>query len=100
MIPTPKAKFVAQKELVNRHFEMVASESFQAASTATLLQFLAEAPSNVDPTAAAQNYNRLIGARDFLNKLIQIGDVAVIPKSVETPKLNAPTQSQAYAGNR
>jgi hypothetical protein len=94
---TPKAKFLAYKDLVNRHLDTVQSESFKAASTAALLQFLDDAPANVDPIAAAANYNRLIGARDFLDKLIKIGDVAEIPKSVEQPKLTHNSQSQAYA---
>jgi len=94
---TPKAKFLTLKDLVNRHLDTVMSESFQRASDTALLQFLLESPTTTDPVVAAANYHRIIGARDFLEKLHKIAEVSEPLKPIETSRLNHQTQTQSYA---
>lgn len=88
MTPSPKSKFLAEKELVNHHLDTIGSSSFQRACELAMLKFIEDAPKDGDTVSAVSNYNRIIGAREFLKTLTGLGDVPEPVKPAEIPHLN------------
>ena len=86
MVLTPKQRFRENKPLVSRHQEVVVSESFRAAVEAAIVDQVMSMPLTYDPNEAAAAYNRIVGAREFLNHLLNIAEQAKpLPP---TPSLN------------
>lgn len=75
--------------LVKRHLEVVDSLEFLTAAQAALLQCVMEMTDVTDPVMAAAGYHRIIGARQYLNQLLTIGNkTKPVEKPIPTGQLN------------
>lgn len=93
--PAPKTSFLENSIAVAAHAELLKSPAFQNAIQVALLQYsraLHEAaPSNLDGpnymSAAASCFNRIMGAQEFVNILINLGSKAEPAKRTDSMNL-------------
>lgn len=71
---SPRIRFIEAKDLSRRHLDVVASESFLRAAEAALLDLVMSMPDSTEPTVAIASFNRIIGAREYLKRLMNIGE--------------------------
>ena len=64
---TPKQRFLTSQVDAGAHTRTVNDSSFVKAKDLCLLQLLSQMPETTDLTVAAANYQRLIGARLFVD---------------------------------
>lgn len=94
MIPlSPRARFLANKELAKAHSALMASVQFERAADAAMLQTQLDLPISVNSEGAAANHYRMQGAKYFLLNLLTLGDP--IPE-LPTP----PDQSLNYEATK
>lgn len=78
---TPKRRFIAAyPEFAKVIAEVTASNDFQTAAEAALLQLISELPATTDPVIAAACYHRVMGARQMLDQLLTVANPAALPK--------------------
>ena len=89
---SPKARFLEKyRDLADRHRDGTASDSMLRAAEATLAQMVCDLPDSTDAATAIAGYNRIVGARQFLNAFLCLCDpVQERPKPVNRnlPSLN------------
>lgn len=81
-----KANFIAKKDLVRKHRELMASPDFQSAAEAALQHFC-----DIETrqgNKAKRRYHRIAGARDFLGTLLNLGEQITAPARPERQELN------------
>lgn len=85
MTLTPKKEFQSNKLLSDRVGELMMSLDFRQAIHAALLEQVLAAPSTTDPGIAAAHYQQIIGARAFLQQLLNIAEVTkAVPQPLPT----------------
>jgi len=81
----PKKSFHENGVAVKQHLETVDSASFIEAAKVTILQIVMELPETPDPTTALAAYHRLIGARVYMNGLLNLAEKVEPPKREPDP---------------
>jgi len=79
---TPKQHYQANKQAAERHRDLVVSTPFRDALHAALLEHVLSLPTANDIQSAAAAHYQIVGARDFINHLL---NVAEQPKTPPTP---------------
>lgn len=79
---TPKKDFLEKKQFSNAHRELVLSTPFREALHAALIDQILTMPMTYDPVEAAADYHRIMGARHFIEHLLNIAEM---PKTPPTP---------------
>lgn len=79
---TPKKDFQGKKQFTEAHRELVVSTQFREALHAALLDQILTMTMTYDPVEAAADYNRIMGARHFIEHLLNIAEM---PKTPPTP---------------
>lgn len=79
---TPKKDFQGKKQFADAHRELVVSTPFREALHAALIDQVMDLRDTHDPVVAAAEYQRIVGARDFIAHLLNIAEM---PKSPPTP---------------
>jgi hypothetical protein len=79
---TPKKDFLEKKEFANAHRDLVVSTSFREALNAALLEYVMTLVVEDDTLEAAAAAHQIVGARDFINHLLNIAEQ---PKTPPTP---------------
>ncbi len=87
MLRSPRERFTSST-YKDAWSKVIASESFEEATCASLLELQAEQPPDPSPNQAADSMNRLIGARRFLEILCTIHHVPTKPTKHRTESLN------------
>lgn len=82
MILTPKQSFLEKKALAEAHRDLVLSTQFRESLHAALLDHVLSLPATTDPVAAAAAYYNIMGAREYINRLLNIAEQ---PKSAPPP---------------
>lgn len=85
MVLTPRLRFQENKVYCTAHRDLVVSDQFRSALEASLIEHVMALPETTEPDAAAAAHYRLMGARQFLNHLLNIAEQ---PK---TPPIPLPT---------
>jgi hypothetical protein len=78
---TPKKAFLENKAFAAAHRDLVVSDQFRVALEASLIEQVMALPNTYDPGEAAAAYYRIVGARDFVQHLLNIAEQ---PKSAPT----------------
>lgn len=81
MTLTPKKHFQEKKLFADAHRDLVVSTPFREALHAALLDQVMNLPTATDPEVSIASYQRIIGARDFINHLLNLAEM---PKSLPT----------------
>jgi len=76
----PKARFLEQNALAHVHEDVVTSESFLTACESAMLQMIVDLPETTDTGTAAAAYQRISGAKQFLNQLLTLADIPKPPE--------------------
>jgi len=85
----PRLRFQSKDAFSKQHLDVTATESFMAASEFALLQLVAELPDTADPVAASAGYQRVIGARRYMELISTLADIQKPPVSKsDTSNLN------------
>jgi hypothetical protein len=79
-----KQRFLAEEKLAAQHRDIVVTEAFQRATETALLQLLSELPDTVDQVTAVAQYHRIMGARMYITRLLNIAE--------KTPPETKPTR--------
>jgi len=75
MIQSPRHQFLKDERVATEHASMMAGCGFRYATDVALLQVIHDLTNTVDPVEAAAAYHRVMGAREYLKKLLTLGDV-------------------------
>lgn len=78
---SPKKDFISKKAFADAHRELVVSTQFREALHAALIDQIMAMPSVVDPAAAAAAYHCIIGARGFIEHLLNVAEMPKTPAS-------------------
>jgi hypothetical protein len=73
---TPKKDFQGKKQFADAHRELVVSTPFREALNAALIDYVLSMPANSDPAAS---YHQIVGAREFVNRLLNIAEMSKSP---------------------
>lgn len=76
---TPKARFCEDKKRAASHRDLVVSNNFLSASEAALLEMIEDMAKSTEPAVAIAGYNRIVGAKQYMEKLANLAEV---PKPV------------------
>lgn len=76
---TPKKDFQQKKQFADAHRDLVVSTPFREALHAALIDHVLSIPSTADPAAS---YHQIVGARNFVQHLLNIAEQ---PKSSPAP---------------
>lgn len=76
---TPKKHFQEKKQFADAHRDLVVSTPFREALHAALIDQVIGLENTVDPVKSAAGYQRILGARDFIEYLLS---VAEMPKPI------------------
>jgi hypothetical protein len=76
MVLNPRAQFQEQVEYAKFHRELVVTDRFRDALHASLLEQVLGLPQTYDQVEAAAAYNRIMGARDYIQHLLNIAEQA------------------------
>ena len=68
---TPKKDFLEQKQLATVHRDLVVSTPFRTAINAALIEYVISLPDTGDSAAC---FNKIVGARDFVQHLLNIAE--------------------------
>ena len=79
---TPKKDFQVKKQFADAHRELVVSTQFREALNAALIDQVMDLRDTHDPVVAAAEYQRIMGAREFIQSLLNIAEM---PKSPPAP---------------
>jgi hypothetical protein len=82
---TPRAQFQENVEFRRFHQELVLTDRFREAIQTSLLEQVMALPHTYDAGEAAAAYHRIMGARDFIQHLLNIAE------QVKTPPTPLPT---------
>lgn len=85
---TPKKHFQDKKQFADSHRELVVSDRFREAVHAALLDQVMSLPMTYDPVEAQAAYNRIMGARDFVEHLLNLAEVTKTPPDPLPTNLN------------
>ena len=83
---TPKKDFIAKKQFADAHRELVVSTQFRESLNAALIDQVMDLRDTHDPVVAAAEYQRMMGARDFITHLLNIAEMSKTPPT--TPPAN------------
>ncbi len=82
MTYSAKARLLADKATANKHMDAVSSEAFLRGAEAALLEMVMQAPDESPELDASAHYHQIIGARNYLKRLLAIAELPQTP----TPK--------------
>lgn len=85
---TPKKHFQEKKVMAEHHRELVVSDAFREALHASLIDQVMAMPMTYDPVEAQAAYNRIMGARDFIQHLLTIAEMPKDPPKPTSTNLN------------
>ena len=85
---TPKKDFIAKKAFADAHRELVVSTQFREALHAALLDQIMAMPMTYDSAESIAAYNRIMGARDFIQHLLNLAEVTKAPPEPLPTNLN------------
>jgi hypothetical protein len=85
---TPRAKFQANVNQSRAHQDLVVSEGFRSACESALLEQVLAMPDIADQVEAAASYHRIMGATEFLRRLMSIAESTPPPKDKPPTNLN------------
>jgi len=85
---TPKKDFQEKKQFANAHSDLVMSTPFREALHAALLDQVMNLTETNDPAVAAAQYQRIMGARDFITKLLNVAEMPKTPPAPPPANLN------------
>jgi len=69
-----KERLLEQKNVAHQHLDVVSSESFLRAAEAALLEMVMNAPEGVAGVDALAEYHKIVGAKKYLQLLINIAE--------------------------
>lgn len=72
---TPKKDFLEKKEWARMHADLVVHPNFREAVNASLIDMVLALPDTTSPTDAAANYHKIQGAKEFINRLLNIAEM-------------------------
>lgn len=77
----PKARFLEQTKLASAHRDLVATNGFRTAVELSLLQYQRKLAleASADPIIASAQAQRLSGAYQFIDILLNLGEIAEPP---------------------
>lgn len=81
---TPKKDFQGKKQFADTHRDLVLSTPFREALHAALIDQIMDLRDSYDPDVAAAEYQRIMGAREFITHLLNIAEMS------KTPPTNPP----------
>lgn len=88
--PSPKSEFAADALLVKGHHELLDIPALQIAIESALAELHRRAAQHTDPTnfnACAASHLRLLGAQDFVDTFLNLAEVQVAEKRVDSTNL-------------
>ena len=85
---TPKKDFLEKKQFAEAHRDLVVSTPFREAIHASLLEYVGSLSAVSDPVEATANFNRMVGARDFVHHLLNIAEQTKVPPAPTSANLN------------
>jgi hypothetical protein len=93
-VATPRQQFLKDERAATEHASLMASRPFRHAANVALLQVVDSVSDTTDPVDAAAAYHRIIGAREYLKKLLTLGDAvtdvgALPPEKTSSLNFNA-----------
>jgi hypothetical protein len=88
MVLTPRPRFQENKAYCSHHKELVVSDQFRAALEASLVEQVMALPNVTDPIEAAANFQRIMGARDFITHLLNVAEQSSPPNKPPVGNLN------------
>lgn len=80
----PKQRFLADKPRVDFMQSLVVDPRFVDAVETALLQTVMELPVDTEPALAIAGYQRMVGAKLFLNQLMNIAEPPKMPTKTAT----------------
>ena len=78
---TPKKDFIAKKQFADAHRELVVSTQFREALHAALIEHVMNLKDVHDPELAAAEFQRIMGAREFITHLLNVAEMPKTPAS-------------------
>lgn len=88
---TPRAKFQANIGQARAHQDLVVNEGFRNACEAALIEQILAMPNIVEPHEAIAGYHRIMGASEYLRRLLSIAEATPPPKDKPPQNLNYKT---------
>lgn len=85
---TPRAKFQSKVDQTKAHLDLVVSDGFRNACESALLEMVLAMPNVSDQIEAAASYNRIMGATEFLRRLLSIAETTEPPRERPPQNLN------------
>lgn len=85
---TPRAKFQANVNHARAHLDLVVSEGFRNACEAALIEQVLTMPNVTESEEAAASYHRIMGATEFLRRLLSIAEPPLPSKDKLPTNLN------------
>lgn len=85
---TPKLKFQEQVEYARAHRELVASSSFRTAIESALAQMVLDSGERHGQEEAAAQWNRIEGARVFIDHLLNLAEKPELPRVLPPANLD------------
>lgn len=79
MTLTPKKDFLDKKQFADIHRDIVVSSHFREALHAALLEQILAMPHGLSTEAAAAAHHEIMGARQFIDRLINIAEQPKTP---------------------
>lgn len=76
---TPKRTFQQTAADLKKIAELTATNEFQEAAAAALLELIVQSTPTLDPVEAAAGYQRIMGAKAVLNTLMGIANPPTLP---------------------
>lgn len=76
---TPKKDFQGKKQFADAHRDLVLSIPFREALHAALIDQIMDLRDTHDPAIAAAEYQRIMGARDFIAHLLNVAEMSKSP---------------------
>lgn len=70
---SPKILFLTNGDAARVHADLVATVAFQNALQASLAQMATDLPTSAEPDAQRDSYSRIMGARQFISILTNLG---------------------------
>lgn len=86
----PKGRFLEMKDILGPHRDLVVRTSFTLALELALLSYQKRLllAKTSDPVISAAQAQRLIGAQDFIDELLNLGEKVEVPAKQDNASLN------------
>ena len=88
MVLTPKKDFQEKKQFATAHRDLVVSTQFREALHAALIDQVMNLKDVHDPELASAEYQRIIGAREFITRLLNVAEQTKSPPEPLPTNLN------------